>query len=285
MTLLYKRALALTLLVTATQTTTPMNYRNVTMLASAGIATAVTATMVYNYFYPASAQTMIDRANTECQSIKTLHNDISFVHENELIIIDQDSKSATNTETFKKIKKEINPKYNNYALCHYVRSIDYEISQLQEKVQELAYLQTNLFNRSPKKSDDTDNESIMTNFDNAISDIQALRAELKDLITKLFTIRTHVASTPEYSYELERYLAGEETPQEDDSNERYERCVAICEEEEKTKTPDAPATTVSAPEVTAVVVETTTVETTTTESSSRAPFNSDWCDATNPFNS
>ncbi|MDR3551381.1 MAG: hypothetical protein P4L31_08260 [Candidatus Babeliales bacterium] len=272
----YKCALALTLLATQTYTVCPINYKSLPALASTAIATSVTAAMLYNFFYPTSDQTLVDRAVTECQSVKNLHNDISFIHENELMIIDQSTKSATSTEIFDKIKKEIPAKSNEYALYYYVGNLDYDINQLEEKVQRLACLQTNLFNRIPKKSDEK--SLLAINFDNAISEIQALRAELKDLITKLFTIRTHVASTPEYAHELNLYRASQETEQvKDDSDERYSICTASKKEEEKIKAPDA---IVTAPEVTEVIVEATT-----DESSSRAQFNSDWCDMTNPFNS
>jgi len=277
MTHLYKRALALTLLISATHTTSPVNYKNTTFLASAGIATVVTATMLYNYFYPVSEQTMIDRAVAECQLVKTLHNDISFIHENELMIVDQDSQTKSHNETFNKIKGEITTQSDNYSLCNYVNNLDYEINQLQQKLQGLAHIQTNLFNRSPKVTDE--NESLLISFDNSLSEIQMLRTELQQLITQLFVIRTHVTGSSEYAYELRKYQVNDQEDKQDDVDDRYLPYNTNTEEKEDEK--------IKAPDATVAPAVTAEEQTTATESSSRAPFNSSdwWCDMTNPFNS
>lgn len=243
----YKCALALTLLASNTYTDFSMNYKNVTMLASVGIATTITATMLYNFIYPTSDQIIIDQAATKCQSVKKLYNDISLVHET-----------------------EITPKSGQYSLYYYVSNLDTKINQLQEKLEELACLQTNLLNRSPKNSDENFVQ-LQINFEHTLSDIQTVRTELKDLITKLFAIRTNIASSTQYADELALYRSNQSEYTKDESHDRYSAPI-VATEEEKMKATD---TSMKVTEDTVMTVDLSRGES----------FNENWCDATNPFNS
>lgn len=256
MTLFNKRTIAMTLLLSTSSLVHPIDYQKFAFPAAVGLGAIITSKMIYNFFKPETDLQIIEKAQNECQEIINKQYTLVQQYHAELHALKQ---VPQNTQTILEvIKNSYKVQWVNYPLYYYVAQLDRHILQCQTLLQEATYLEQNLSRKNLIATDE------YADFDRAIECICIEKNNITNLLNDLIAIKNSVISTMQYKEQSIQYA--KQAAAQDFKPHAITTCHVHCK-----------------PIV--AKIEKNADEKLVIQPTPRAEFNSDWCDATNPFNS